>query len=320
MAPLTVSVPVLGALAARHPLGGNDALALALLGLCAHVFGFAANDLIDQPVDHLNPDRRNHPLHTGAISSRWGWLLALIPVPLAFAIYRFWLDGDVTGMALLAASVALSLVYNRWSKRGRLPRLLSELSLAASVGLLALSGGLLYSGGLSISALFFSIGLALVLLLVNSLAGGLKDLKTDQAAGATSFVLAAGCRMLGDDELVIAPRVRVYGATVQLAIWLCLAILIGLLNPDWWLIILIALLGMYGGLHLRLLLAMRSFDQLRQALPLLGGYFNYCALALTVMAWMPLILKIGYGVLAVLLLMVPLRAAIRIWQAHYSPY
>ncbi len=316
MAPVTISVPILGAFTLGAPLTSLEIFGLGGIGLCAHLFGFALNDLIDQPLDRTVPIRQGHPLVSGRLSQLEVWVFTLIQVPLALGVYYF-TGGHGAGLGILCLSVGLSAVYNLGSKRGPLPRFLAEAALAISVGLLCSSGALLKSAQLLPSSIAFSLTLTLVLLLLNSVPSGLKDLKTDSAYGAVSFVQTVGSRMLDADRMFISRELRLYSAILQGAISIGLLYLLALLHPGWLVGVLTCILALYAALHLRLILSLRSFTALRRSLPLLNGYYNYAALALVVIIPMPLMLKALYALLVLALLLIPWQLSWRMWRNRH---
>lgn len=318
MAPLTVSVPILGLLAVDLSPSSGNLVGLGVVGLCAHIFGFGLNDLIDFPLDRTVTTRQRHPLITGALRKWQAWTWILLQVPLSLLIYRVALDGNSTGLLILFLSILLSVIYNLWSKWGWLPRFLAELGLAASIGLLCLSGSAL-TGNISSSAALYALTLALVLLLLNSVPSGLKDLQTDTAFGADSFVQSTGTRMDDEDRMVISVALRRYSAVLQGSIIVGLVGLIVLLEPAPLVTILVILLTLYAALHLRMLLAVRSFQALRRSLPLLNGYYNYAALLLVLIDRMPRGLQGIVVVYVIGLLTVPLRLMLRLWRRRHAP-
>jgi 4-hydroxybenzoate polyprenyltransferase len=313
LAPLTMSVPILGAFSTNTHLSGFEIAGLALIGLCAHLFGFSLNDLIDMPYDRLVSYRQRDALITQRVSHVEGWFFALLQVPVAIVIYLL-LGGRALGLGALCMSIALSVVYNLWSKSGRLARLLSELALAASISLLCLAGASLQPDFPMLTSGLFACELGLVLLLLNSVASGMKDLKTDEAIGARSFVLSTGCRMLDDDLMHVSPLLWMYSVILQVMIWLGGISLLVLFRLGWPLSMLIIGLFIYGALHLRMLLSLKNFSVLRKAMPLLSGFYNYAALALIVSGSFPLWLDLIYGLFVVWLVSIPLRASLRVWR------
>jgi len=307
---------MLGTLTQGEPLAGGALFGLAGLALCAHLFGFALNDLIDHPLDRTLPGLRSHPLVTGRLSRREAWAFTLIQPPLALGIYLL-MRGAPAGFVALCLSIAFSVVYNLWSKRGAIPRFLPELALASSIGLLCLSGAWLTTPQISPGSIIFALTLTLVLLLLNSVSSGLKDIKTDAAFGARSFVLSTGSRMLDGDRMLISRQLWRYSAVLQTAILICFIALLVLFRPGWPSSVLIGVLGVYAGLHLRMLLTLPSFAAVRRSMPLLDGYYNYAALALFVVGQMPIALQVLYGLLILSLLLIPWRLSWRVWRDPY---
>jgi len=317
MAPLTVSVPILGALSAEVPfspgLSAEQIIGLGALGLCAHLFGFALNDLIDYPLDATLPNRC-HPLVTGELSRRDAWLFTLFQVPLAFGIYLVILRGSNAGLFVVCMSILCSVIYNLWSKRSSLHRFLPELALAVSIGLLCGAGALIRADSVGLPSLLFALTLTFVLLSVNSVPSGLKDLKTDYEFGARSFVLVAGAQMLDDDQMIIHNTLRIYSLLLQVMILVGLLCVMVSVKIPLALGVLIGGLALYGGLHLRLILSLRSYVKLRRAMPLLSGYYHYVALALCLINWMPAWLQIAYAIATIALILLPWRLSLRMWR------
>jgi 4-hydroxybenzoate polyprenyltransferase len=283
MAPLTMSAPVLGGYLATAEIPGKEILLLSALGLCAHFFGFALNDIFDHQVDRFSPYRRYGPLHTGQLSFFEAWTFTLIQPVFAVLISFYLLGNSLWGFLLLTSSIGLSITYNIWSKTGKLDRLLAELSLAASVSLLFLFGFYTQNNLFTLEPLMYAVLLAMMLLLLNSVPSGLKDLKTDQLANSQSFVLSRGCKTQNSDQVFISPWVKRYSYILQSIILVLVAVL-GLHSKNTF-IVLQLVLCVYGLLHLRLLLNVTSFSTLRKSTPLLGGYYNYFAFVLFFMQY-----------------------------------
>lgn len=312
MSPLTVSVPILGALTAGVP----SALfwSLGLVGLCAHLFGFGLNDLIDLPIDRRLPAREIHPLVNGSVRLRDTWLFVLVQVPVALCIYAFGVRGSSIG--LLSLSIVLSILYNLWSKRGGVFVVIAEVSLAASIGLLCLSGAQTLQANLSPESIVFAFTLALILLLLNSVSSGLKDIKTDLDAGVRSFAAVSGASVQGEDQLYIPFRLKIYSAILQGSIGILTIFLMVWLRSHWLLCIFGVVLCLYSALHLRFLLSVDSYTKLRGSMPLLNGYYNYLALSLCLFPFMPFIMQLVYSLLILAVLSVPVRLGWRVYRQY----
>ncbi|KAB2856365.1 MAG: hypothetical protein F9K46_14315, partial [Anaerolineae bacterium] len=257
MSPLTISVPILSTYAIGEVRPSLTMwVGLIGLGLTTHLFGFALNDLIDHPVDRTHPSRQQHPLTTGQLSRREAWLFTLLQIPLAFGFFLLCLSPNVLAVAVLLASLLCSITYDVWSKWGRLPRLIPEVALAASVALLGMSTMLAHTAHPPTPAVLWAVILGMGLLLLNSVSSGLKDLKTDLAYGARSFVIALGTRVEGEDGLWIPSALRRYSFILQMVVLIGTAYLWWAFQPPLLLWILSLILSLYGALHLRMLLTL----------------------------------------------------------------
>ena len=294
MAPFTMTVPVLGVLSLGTPVSHQELFWLMGLGLTAHLFGFTLNDIIDYRLDCRVPTRGYSPLVKQRITLKTAWYFALLQIPLALLVYYVGLKGSLTGMSVLMLGWGLSVVYNLWSKWGQVPRFLAELALALSIGLLSLAGALCRRPNPPLGTFAFTSTLTLVTLLLNSVPNGLKNLKTDFAYDARSFVMEQGCRMVNHDCIFVSGKLRIYSLSLQTLIVLCLIGLTLLFAPHWITILLISWLTAFSYTELYLLLNQQSFLALRRQKPFLFSYANYFALSLFLFARLPLYLQIAY--------------------------
>ncbi|MBI5928624.1 MAG: UbiA family prenyltransferase [Chloroflexi bacterium] len=320
MSPLTISVPILSTFALDEmALSLTEWLGLVGLGLTTHLFGFALNDLIDHPVDRTHPARQKHPLTTGALTRHEAWSFTLLQIPLAFLFLWLCLSHGWAGSLMLGASLVCSIIYDLWSKWGRLPRLIPEIALAASVSLLGLSVMFARTTTPPTSALLWAMALGLGLLLLNSVSSGLKDLKTDLAYGARSFVIAIGTRVETDDSLLIPPALRRYSLILQSLMLVATLYLVVEFHPPLLVLIFSLILSIYGALHLRMLLTLTSFRGLMASLPLLHGHYTYTSLVLLLADRLPLLLQLLVALLVFSLLQTPVRLALTMWRRGYQP-
>jgi hypothetical protein len=234
-----------------------------------------------------------------------------------FLIYYFVIQGNNTGLILLCVSIILAFIYDLWSKKGKLPKFLAELSLASSIGILSLVGAVSKSYIISWKSMIFALVLTLILLLLNSVPSGLKDLKTDFECGAKSFVISTGSKMLDSDQMFIPKKLRIYSAVVQVLIMIGLILMTQLFSTSWKINILVTVLTIYACLHLRMILSLKSFNRLRKSSPLLNGFYNYNALSLFVVGEMPFYLKKLYILPILFLLVKPWYQAIDLRRNGY---
>lgn len=286
MSPLTVSVPILGLFTAvsssSPPL--SQILVSGMIGFCAHLFGFALNDIIDYPIDKNSPYRQRSPLVTGKLSFRQAWVFVLLQPMLILLLYWGGGDGTAVSFFILLLSFICSIAYNLWSKTGRIPRIFAELALASSVSLLCLASALTISSIPSMATMVFACTLGLVTLLLNSVPSGLKDIKADREAGGNSFVLALGCFVIAGDRLYISKKLQLFAFVLQTIIMGMVLFTAKQFFVPLMLQSIIFLLLTISFFHLIRMLMLSSYNQLRHGGPLLGGYCHYLALVLIVVS------------------------------------
>lgn len=316
MLPLSLSVPIIGALSLRQVVSLNHLLALAGIGISAHFFGFVLNDLMDYTLDKQSPFRQSSPLVTGEVKRWQAWIFVLIQIPIAVGLYSGVLAAAPVGLIWLGASVGLSVVYNLFSKWRWLPRILAEVALALSVALLGLSGAWVYTQSPPIEALVYCVTLGVVLLLVNSVPSGLKDMQFDQQFGARSFVLSTGSTVSSDGQLTLSPFLRRYMISLQLIITLLIIWLAFQYAIGWGAWLLLIALGFYAALHVLRLLRLQHIDELRQVVLFLGGFYNYFALVVLIWSYLPTLIQIVCGLVIAQLLSIPFRRAWSIYRSR----
>lgn len=317
--PVSMSVPLAGALTQGTTPNGVHVITLLLIGASAHLAGFILNDLMDFRLDRMVSTRQNSPLIRGEISPKTAFLFAILQFPLAIFGYVVLLQGTPIGLVTLIASIMCSLIYNRWSKWGQLPRIFSEVALALSITFLCMAGVFVTTDQIQQIQVLFCGMVGLVLLFVNSIPSGIKDIATDDTYGAVSFVLSTGSRATDDGILLLSRRLRLYTIGVQTIITGGTIALMSHYQPQGWILIAIPLLLLYAWLHVRQMLLTTTLDQFKRNIPFLGGFYNYFAVFLMVWAWLPPILKIPYALLLLIVLSIPLIRAYTLWRARYSP-
>ena len=299
MSPLTISVPILGLFTAVSNPSPAQIFWLGLIGFCAHLFGFALNDIIDYPIDKASPYRQKSPLVAGQISLTQAWAFVLLQLIFVVLIYVILLRGTAVGFWLLIGSLIFSIVYNVWSKVGALPRIFAEISLAISVGLLCVAGTLSVQPSINYFIISYALTLTLISLLVNSVPSGLKDIKPDQEAGASSFVLSMGCFVIAEDQLYISSRLRLYALALQVGIVCSFFVVVQQVNLlNFYKITALPIL-IVSTVHLTRLLHMRSFKKLRRSGPLFSGFCNYFVLLLVLIPRFPIVLQLFIGFLLI---------------------
>lgn len=323
VAPITINVLVVGALATGSTLTWQGGLDLAVLGLLAHFFGFGLNAIVDLPIDRRNPRRQRIPLVSGELPLWAAHTLVWIQPLLALA----WLnkpslrDANPQLLVICTISLLLSIGYNLWSKRGPVPPIIAEWSLSGSIGLLLLAGASILAPTLNTLIWLLFAAACVLLHLVNSVPSGLKDLKTDLNTGARSFVIWVGARVLdeeGGDRIFIPAFLKVYAAVLQTVVVLLSVGIIWLVSAQYaaWQLALVTplalLLHIAAAVHLRHILRTRTFTELRHAEPLLNALLNYAAVLTALLFRAP----VYFGISVVLSLALALY---RVLRARRSP-
>ncbi len=250
-------------------------LLAGIIGLLSHYFGFLINDYFDFDLDKNAPARFYDPLVEKKIDKNDVLWFAILCSLLIFFFAKI-LNITIAGVFCLLLSCLFSIVYNKYSKSPRLTKIIPELSLAISIGLLIKSitdiNNVQISFGLS---LWIAI-IMLILLQLNSIANGLKDIKTDQSQGAESFVIENKCSYLKYDELFISKPIKKWGLFLQCII-IVTEIVFYLLSPNQHLkcIICASVLSFIALWHITSLLNLTSYSMFQHSSPFLYGYLNF---------------------------------------------
>jgi len=104
--------------------------AMLLIVLSFNTFGYLMNDLIDLPLDRLDPARKTHPLVTGELSTSAVASVVWFQLPLLALLHLLGGFGVQAGVWLVGTLICLS-AYNLWGKTLGLP-LLTDLALGGS--------------------------------------------------------------------------------------------------------------------------------------------------------------------------------------------
>ena len=310
MGPFTMSVTLLGAASATSLHDKVVSVAwLLVLGLSAHVFGFVLNDLLDLEIDRASG--RRTPLTTGSVSQLLAWAFCLVQLPLMGMIYALALPGGWDGSVVLIVSLALSAVYNRWSKSGagRFVPFAAELALGAAISTLALAGTLAVSPTVPPAAYCTAAALGLVVHQLNSVPSGLKDLVSDRACGARSFVIAAGCRVSEGGQVSIPRWVKRYTDALLIAVFSTIVLLaVNVAAPLGIALISLVFVGA-AFVYNRVLLSARTKEHLVR-FPGRAMFFAFFAVPLVLIERLPIGLQMLFGLSAAYYLVFALKLTI----------
>ncbi|MEA2972167.1 MAG: UbiA prenyltransferase family [Actinomycetota bacterium] len=203
----TLAVVLLGAASVSPALPWATAAVLVIVAVGFHVYFFVSNDVIDLPVDRLEPRRAVSPLVRGTISRGAALAIALGAVPVTLAVAGAGPGGARAWWALIVC-FALMTVYNLLNKRTSVPWLLD---LVQGVGWAAF---FLYGAAtrgswtpLTWWSAAFWVGF---MVLANGVHGALRDVANDARCGARTTAIAMGARADADGRVVLPRGVVAY--------------------------------------------------------------------------------------------------------------
>ncbi|MDX3854750.1 UbiA family prenyltransferase [Streptomyces sp. AK02-01A] len=183
---------------------------VSLIGILSHTYGCTANDLADIESDRLNASRKASVLVTGAISPRSARTALVVQLAAAQGLAVFavvilearWYF--VAGTAALFISVTVSNVFQ---KRRIAHPLAMDTLFGLNMGVPALLCCALLPTVDLTPALLVGAAFAIHMVLLNVVAGNLKDLEHDRAVGDDTTALRLRVR-LTDDRLVLSTPVH----------------------------------------------------------------------------------------------------------------
>jgi 4-hydroxybenzoate polyprenyltransferase len=209
---VTFGFVLLGAASAATAAEGRVGIALAAAA-AFHLSVYAWNDVIDLPVDRTQPRRAASPLTRGVVRPSTVAMLATMAglTALALAAIR-----GPAALAWMAAALAALAVYNVLGKRVRLTPLTD---LVQGLGWAALVAyGAAAADEPTAATAWIAAYTALVIVLVNGVHGGVRDLANDHAAGARTTAMLLGARPLAGGSAVIPRALRAYAIAIQVAV------------------------------------------------------------------------------------------------------
>jgi len=185
---LTAVIPVTGAIA----MGEKNLISLTivfLIGLSAHVYGFAFNHYIDIEVDRLINQISKRPLPSGSISKKNAFIFILLVFLSGFILTLYFYG--VLLLLLYLVGIYLASIYDIYSKR------ISGMDfiLAASVITGVIFGAATVSFTFPNIVLIFCVLAFLQTLNLNLIAGGIKDADHDYMIHSRHISTRLGVRV-----------------------------------------------------------------------------------------------------------------------------
>jgi 4-hydroxybenzoate polyprenyltransferase len=192
---LTGISPVMGAIAMQQ----YDIITLILLfliGFLGHTFGFVFNDIIDYNIDKSSKEISDRPLISGTISLRSAWIFAFGSMAGAFliALYLAVTMQHFFPLLILAISASFIALYDLVSKKFPL----TDVFVAIGVFFLIIYGASTTTSTLtSLTSLTWIVCVlgAIQVLIMQIIAGGMKDIENDFQRGARTLAIQMGVRV-----------------------------------------------------------------------------------------------------------------------------
>ncbi len=201
-----------------YPLGplvaaGGDVspallIAVSALGVLGHTYGCTVNDLADLESDRRNPARQSSILVSGGISIHGARIALVVQLALAvmLTIYAAAVGESgwhfTIGMTALFASVTASNIYQ---KRRVAHPLVMDLLFGVNMGGPAVLCCAMTSSSDLTPAWLVAVAFGIHMVLLNVVAGNLKDLEHDRAVGDDTTALRLGVRLTDSGRVIPTP-------------------------------------------------------------------------------------------------------------------
>lgn len=195
---------------------------LLAVGLAYHGVAFGLNEIIDLPIDRTNPGRAHAALVSGRASVRAAWVMvcALAVASLTLDLVRF--HPRAAPLAYLVGGLVSLIGYDLLTKRSRWPVLHDTLLALGCAGLLCYAAA--RTGGVTGATLLAATYVALFVLLVNGVHGGLRDLDNDTRHAGLTTAAALGAQIDENGKFVIPRQLVAYAWTLNGAMGMCVAV------------------------------------------------------------------------------------------------
>lgn len=191
-----------------------------LVAIAYHVFGYVLNDVVDLPVDRLQPQRQKSPLVRGVITPGQAMLIALLQLPLLFGV-TMRLGASRSAVIVLGTGILCTIIYDLWGKKTTVPPL-TDLIQGVAWAMLVLFGALVTNSPLTPKTWLITAYVALFIVQVNGVPASLRDLETDLTAGLNTTALFLGAKPLPNQGFVLSKSLIGYAVGVQTAVFLTL--------------------------------------------------------------------------------------------------
>lgn len=217
---LALTCVVIGAATGADSTGGRhanvDAATLGVLlavALAYHGVAFGLNDIIDLPIDRTNPNRAHAALVSGRASVPAGWVNVCALAIASFSLDLIRFHYEAAPLAYLVSGYLGLIGYDLLTKRTRWPVLHDLLLALGCAALLCYAAE--RTGGVTGQTFLAAAYVALFVVLVNGVHGGLRDLHNDTRHGGVTTAFALGARIDEAGDLVLPRRLVAYAWTLN---------------------------------------------------------------------------------------------------------
>jgi len=194
---LTAMIPLSGALVMGETRFSH-LIIIFIIGLLAHIYGFAFNHYNDIKIDGLTPKLKERPLPSGTIKKKHALIYILTVLILGFLITFYFFEIKI--LIIYSFGIILATIYDLFSKKiGGM-----DFILAASIAMSAIFGSATVSFNFTNLAYIIWILSFIQTLNFNLIAGGVKDADHDFLINSKHLSTALGVKV--KDEILIVPN------------------------------------------------------------------------------------------------------------------
>jgi 4-hydroxybenzoate polyprenyltransferase len=204
--------PLLGAASAQRTLATTSTITLVVVGLAFHIFAYVLNDVLDLEIDRSEPMRADSPLVRGVISRSQALWLALLQLPIGFAV-AFFAGASPRALLMLGIACGGLAIYNLYGKSCRWPLLTDAIE---SIGFCALVLFGTYLVGEPRMDTAWLLGFVFACtMLFTGVHGSVRDLANDYARGAQTTALWLGTRPAEGSGVKLSGALIAYAFVLQ---------------------------------------------------------------------------------------------------------
>lgn len=218
---------LLGFFSTHADLKGTLWITVLISIFAFHFFTSWQNDFADFEIDRTHPLRKVGVFIEGIWPKNLLIQLALIQIPILFAIALL-SHSKIDAYLYMASALGFMSIYNFFGKKCKYP-LITDIAQGIAWGSFSLFGASLFGNPINLISIFVALYFLLLMLIINGIHGGLKDLKNDQSHGAITACIFLGARV-ENGEVIIPKAVYVYSILTHLAIS-ALSLLVGCQIP-----------------------------------------------------------------------------------------